>query len=125
MEFIHRYMPDWAIRIMIGLVVWFVVCYYMITPFIYDRVTLPLRSNYVIEMKKYNKFWESEIDEVAMKTYSDCVYSSYFINNVYEITQWVATITFYKPMPIYLMDKLINTPKYSMHCGEKPWKKKS
>jgi len=123
MDFIREYMPDWAIRIFIGLGVWFFICYYIISPFIYDRVTLPLRKDYVVSINKVNKYWKYEQDDEKIIEYANCLYSSYYIDNVYEITQWVFSGTYFKPKAIYSMDKLINTPIYQDQCGTKPWKK--
>jgi len=122
MEFIREYMPDWIVRILIGLAIWFVLCYYIITPFIYDRVTIPLRKFYIEEISKVNKYWKYEQEESKLIEYANCLYFSYYIENVYEITQWVSSGTFYKPKAIYSMEKLINTPTYQETCGNKPWK---
>jgi hypothetical protein len=123
LDFIHRYMPDWAIRVVIGLVVWLIACYYITTPFIYDRVTYQLHKPYVVQMDKLNDYWKGEkISSSKKYDFARCVYSSYYIDNAYEINQWVASIGFYKPKSILVMGELINLPVYKKLCGKKPWK---
>ena len=122
MEFIREYMPDWAVRVLIGLGIWFFICYYFITPFIYDRVTLPLRKHYIEDIVKFNQYWKYSQENEKIIDYSNCLYANYFIDNVYEITQWVSSGTYYKPKAIHSMVKLINMPTYQDSCGEKPWK---
>lgn len=116
-------MPDWAIRVVIGLIIWLVTCYYVVTPFIYDRVTYQLHKPYVEQMQKMHEYWKGE-DTGNLKQYqfSQCVYSSYYIDNAYEINQWVSSIGFYKPKAILSMGELINLPIYKSLCGKQPWK---
>lgn len=123
LEFIHRYMPDWAIRVVIGLIIWLITCYYVITPFIYERVTYPLYQPYIEQMNKMHEYWKGEKrGNLKQHEFAECVYSSYYIEHASEINQWVATIGFYKPKSILVMDKMINLPVYKSLCGKKPWK---
>jgi hypothetical protein len=122
-DFIHRYVPDWAIRVIIGLVIWVIACYYIVTPFIYDRVTYQNHQPFVAQMNTMNDYYKGEkIDSAKQFSFSKCVYSSYYLDNAYEINLWVASVGFYKPKEIVAMDSLINLPVYKSVCGDQPWK---
>jgi len=122
MDFIHRYVPDWAIRIIIGLVAWFVICLFFIAPFVYDRVTIPLRKDFIVQVKQLNDHWENETDVYKSEEYANCLYAVYYKAFEIEFTQWIASATFYKPYAVRNMNKIINKPEYKVMCGETPWK---
>lgn len=124
LDFIHRYMPDWAIRIIIGLALWFLICLFFVAPFIYNRITIPLRKDFVQQASTLNKHWGNRDNKTRSMEFANCLYASYFAHHEYEFTQWVATATYYTPYPIKDMEKLMNKNKYKKACGEKPWKNK-
>jgi hypothetical protein len=115
-------MPDWTIRVILGLFVWFILCYFFITPFIYDRVTIKLRNDYVAKIDLYNQHWKVKDHPVVARIFADCLYANYLDLYSMELTVWVSSIGFYSPVVVKRMEKLVNTNEYLSTCGELPWK---
>ena len=126
LEFIKDYIPDWVIRCALGIFVWYGVCYFIVSPFIYGRVTLPLKKSYILEIDEFNKYYGNSYHYSKAETrisYGECLYSKFYETHSFEVALWVASAGFIRSTSILRMPELINNLSFKESCGAKPWKR--
>lgn len=118
-----KFIPSWAIQYILAGLIWFGLNYILITPIIFDRVTLPYKKEFVESTLKYNSFhFNDEISDEKVFEYVDCIYSKYFYSNRQSLTIWTASMGYENLLESHLMEKELNRTISDGICGDTPWK---
>jgi len=121
---ILRLVPNWARQYSFCILLWVGISYFFVTPIIYDRITLPLRNEFIATTISYNRFHYDDVQRETVADFIECNYSGYFYENRLEITYWVSSFGYYNDgLSSNAMEKYFMNPKTIAICGKMPWNK--
>jgi len=117
-----KYIPSWAIQYVFAGILWGGINFILITPVIYDRITLPYKTEFTEKVSAYNRFnFNDKITTKYIETYVDCIYSKYFYYNREELTIWTISLGYKNKLDAYSMGLDMDDIIDRKVCGIAPW----